>query len=658
MNPILVSNAYILESVQPETLEEPAGKSTILYANRFSGVEEVEMDEELAEILNSAIGTAGNNVLVQLKQKMQAYPGGPWYIDSNDGIVHIHNRKFTQKTAHVYTYLDEPGEVLSASFKIVEVYKQNTAGLAAYINAVNKAVSAILNPTVENPPERPFKPLDPADIKGVLGGTPTEYSDSLILAHPPGMYDERWKEYNEARNRQLQRTMKKQMEQNKADDEYKKEWDSKTPQQRQAVRNQYSSTAFDRAVDAGLEAKVREAPEYKALIIKWDYYVEMCNTYGSESAQAKKAWDEYKGAGADRAYISGIKTDAFWDYREFNLTVFNQYQESNNVSGGYYNASAEQTSSRQRSLQKKLEDWKKLMGSKLKGDVTIVSQGSWTMVNRTVTKGRTSTDRGDEYVTIKEKCPIKIKAYTLQQQPYKYPLSRLLGEYKSSASGVDNPMAAMQAAAANIGRAKKEKQLQANIRVVGNPELESAQQFIIQNVGKKYSGVWYIKAVSHSFEHGQGYICDVTLSKQLGKSKTSGDGATVNTRNYTSGQGTGTTSKKGRPLANRVPSDNYTYQDAMNEQWTAEEALYIEHAVMSQTTEAGARQALESQSYNVADKNKYNRETGSSTSYVTMGNGTVSGYYRAEYGRVKREPVKLPKQAMDVMKKWKQANGK
>ena len=122
-NPILISNQYIFEAVQPETSDEPVGKSTILYANRFAGVQETDIqDEALLDILNSTIGTSGNNVLVQLKQKMKAYPGGPWYIDSNDGVVHIHNRKFTEKTSHVYTYMAEPGEVLSASFRIVEVY--------------------------------------------------------------------------------------------------------------------------------------------------------------------------------------------------------------------------------------------------------------------------------------------------------------------------------------------------------------------------------------------------------------------------------------------------------------------------------------------------------------------------------------------------------
>ncbi|MCM1438807.1 MAG: hypothetical protein NC131_06300 [Roseburia sp.] len=656
MDPILISNSYILEAVQPETLEEPVGKSTILYANRFSGVQEVDIqDPALLEILNSTIGSSGNNVLVQLKQKMQAYPGGPWYVDSNDGVVHIHNRKFTQKTAHVYTYLAEPGEVLSASFKIVEVYKQNTAGLAAYVNAVNKTVAALLNPQVDNPPEQPIKTPTREELRKMLS-THDRKSQirQEVLKQFPGYADTCYLEIEVNRRLNMENAIQGIAQREQADANYQREWNAKTPQQRQAVRNQYCNTAFNNAVDNGLEARVRQSPEYQPLIIKWDYYRKMCDQYGSNSPQAKKAWDEYKGAGADRAYISGIKTDEYWDWHEWDMPVWNTRLISTSI-GSAPNAATSQN----QAIQTAITNWKKKMGSKLRGEVTIMSNSGWKEVNRYVTKARGSIDRGEEYISIKEKCTLHVKAYTLSAKPYRYPLSRLLGEYTSNGAGAgSNPMAAMQAAAANIGRAKKEKQLQANIRVVGNPHLESTQQFIIQNVGSKYSGVWYIKAVSHVFEHGQGYICDVTLSKQLGKSKASGGSSTVNTRNYTSGQGKGSTSKKGRPLANRVPSDDYTYQDAMNEQWTAEEALYIENAVMSQPDEASARRTLEAQSYNVADKNMYNRQNNASTRYVTVGNGTATSSYNPGYSRVKREPVKLPKQALDVLRRYKSSKGK
>ena len=648
-NPVLVSNAYIMEAVQPQTLEEPVGKSTILYANRFAGVQEVDVqDSTLLEILNSTIGTSGNNVLVQLKQKMKAYPGGPWYIDSNDGVVHVHNRKFTNKTAHVYTYMAEPGELLSASFRIVEVYKQDTAGLAAYVNAVNKTVSALLNPQVDNPPERPVT-VSPEERRQDMNRLQRE----RLVQVPDNTRVDNTRVRIQMENYRVNQRIRQQ---NNAIAQRGREWSSKTPQQRQQVRNQYCNQAFNQAVDAGLEARVRQAPEYRNLIIKWDYYKQMCEEYGSNSQQAKKAWQEYKGAGADRAYISGISTKAYWDWHKLYLNVTNTYQSDNNVTGGRGLQSAEQ--SRQASIQRAINTWKNSHRGRFSGSVNIIDYGTWTTVKRRTFRYNTPEQRGDTYTQVTEKCRLTVQVYCLMSKPYKYPLSRLLGEYTSSGSGsVSNPLAAMQQAAANIGRGKKEKQLQATVRVVGNPELESTQQFTLQNVGKKYSGVWYIKTVTHVFEHGQGYTCDLELSKQQGKSKVSGTSDEINTRNYTS-NGSGTTSKKGRPKANRIPSDNYTYQDAMNEQWTAEESLYIQHAVMSQPDETSARRVLEREAYNVADKNKYNHDNRANTQVVTMGNGTVNRNYSYKYRGVQRQKVRLPKQALDVLESYKRNRGK
>lgn len=629
LNPVLVSNAYIMEAVQPQTLEEPVGKSTILYANRFAGVQEVDVqDSTLLEILNSTIGTSGNNVLVQLKQKMNAYPGGPWYIDSNDGVVHVHNRKFTNKTAHVYTYMAEPGELLSASFRIVEVYKQNTAGLAAYVNAVNKTVSALLNPQVDNPPERPVaasledrrqdrdKLLDRLQRERLV-----QVPDNTRVDNP--------------RVRIQTENYRNLSQQNNITQQFR-EWSSKTPQQRQQVRSQYCDQAFNQAVDAGLEAKVRQAPEYRNLIIKWDYYKQMCEEYGSNSQQANKAWQAYKGAGADRAYISGISTKAYWDWHELYINVTNTYQSYSSVTAGIIGGrglqSAEQ--SRQASIQRAINTWKNSHRGRFSGSVNIIDYGTWTTVERKTFKYNTTEHRGDTYTQVTEKCRLTVKVYCLMSKPYRYPLSRLLGEYTSSGSGsVSNPLAAMQQAAANIGRGKKEKQLQATVRVVGNPELESTQQFTLQNVGNKYSGVWYIKTVTHVFENGKGYTCDLTLSKQQGKSKVSGTSDEINTRNY-------------------------TYQDAMNEQWTAEESLYIKHAVMSQPDETSARRVLEREAYNVADKNKYNHDNQANTQIVTMVNGTVNRDYSYKYRGVQRQKVRLPKQALDVLESYKRNRGK
>jgi hypothetical protein len=119
---IISNQAY--QAIQVQTEVTPEVQGTILYANQFSGIGQVGMPDDLAEVLNSNLGTIGNNVLVQLEAKMAAYGNGPWYVDSRDGVIYIHNRKFQQPPHHTYIFQAENGEVLRVSFTTQRSTKQ------------------------------------------------------------------------------------------------------------------------------------------------------------------------------------------------------------------------------------------------------------------------------------------------------------------------------------------------------------------------------------------------------------------------------------------------------------------------------------------------------------------------------------------------------
>ena len=57
-------------------------------------------------------------------------------------------------------------------------------------------------------------------------------------------------------------------------------------------------------------------------------------------------------------------------------------------------------------------------------------------------------------------------------------------------------------------------QLTATAVFVGDPFLEKSQNLEIQNISDKYSGVWYIKSVTHQFDTGSGYLCNVKFIKK------------------------------------------------------------------------------------------------------------------------------------------------
>lgn len=99
----LLSNKVYQQMQPPSNIvdyEPPVG--TIIYANQFSGIAKVDMPKELKDIFNSDYGEVGNNVLVQLEQKVDALPDGPWYVDTRDGVIHIHNQKKLQAPIHSY----------------------------------------------------------------------------------------------------------------------------------------------------------------------------------------------------------------------------------------------------------------------------------------------------------------------------------------------------------------------------------------------------------------------------------------------------------------------------------------------------------------------------------------------------------------------------
>ena len=135
----VISNK-VYESLQVPTEQSRNTVGKILYANSFSGVAQVPMPADLKALIDSDLGLIGNNILVQLEQKMKGYPNGPWYIDSRDGVIYIHNRKFTQEPEYNYIYQSENGEVLRVSFTMQNVTKRAKAQLTETIDPDDKGL--------------------------------------------------------------------------------------------------------------------------------------------------------------------------------------------------------------------------------------------------------------------------------------------------------------------------------------------------------------------------------------------------------------------------------------------------------------------------------------------------------------------------------------
>ena len=132
----VISNQVFTAIQQSKSYEAHTG--TIIYANKYSGLQEVPMPETFKTILDSGLGSIGTNPLQQLRAKLEGLPGGPWFLDSRNGTIYIHNRKFQEDVVHNYVYQAENGEVLQISFETQRTSKSLSSISSGNIDPYSK----------------------------------------------------------------------------------------------------------------------------------------------------------------------------------------------------------------------------------------------------------------------------------------------------------------------------------------------------------------------------------------------------------------------------------------------------------------------------------------------------------------------------------------
>lgn len=114
--------------------------------------------------------------------------------------------------------------------------------------------------------------------------------------------------------------------------------------------------------------------------------------------------------------------------------------------------------------------------------------------------------------TMTRKVKAKVKIRRMKKVPFLVPIYKLYHNLFSRYGGADKVTWAMNANA-NGGLKISERKLVCQMTVVGRPSLQSSQIISLENVGKRWSGFWYIKSVQHSMDAGQGYLCTLDLVK-------------------------------------------------------------------------------------------------------------------------------------------------
>lgn len=430
----VISNK-VYESLQVPTEQSRTTTGKILYANRFSGVAQVAMPSDLKSLIDSDLGLIGNNILVQLEQKMKGYANGPWYIDSRDGVIYIHNRKFQEEPEYNYIYQSENGEVLRVSFATQKVTKRVKAQLT--------------------------QALDPED-KGLIVGSTDITEPEQRYGAKAQKYNSAMKEYGSQKPYVAYNAGKQEALDNLSTEQYREAINTAVnnlPNDKKRVIQQILKNSKN---GKELESNLRQLLENERYLFTGEYKME----YLAEEWVDPR---EYDPEGGTITHMVNIRTFSSNPYEK--QMIDNQSQRG----------------------------------------ISAMEKNPYITVYPDTYKVEYSGD-GVTTPTMTRKVKAKVKIRRMKKVPFLVPIYKLYHNLFSRYGGADKVTWAMNANA-NGGLKISERKLVCQMTVVGRPSLQSSQIISLENVGKRWSGFWYIKSVQHSMDAGQGYLCTLDLVK-------------------------------------------------------------------------------------------------------------------------------------------------
>lgn len=530
MNTTIISN-QVFQSIQSgEGSESHTG--TILYANKYAGVSPVDMPNDIKKILDSDIGSVGTNPIVQLKNKLAALPNGPWYIDCRNGILYIHNRKFNEDAVHDYVYQSENGEVLSLTFETQRRTKSLGHSIGCGIDPFSKDIvgvnSNVKSPT-PGPGEKDRKPIK-TNIKVVAAIDSTRVVNSNANnARIQAEFRERSKSYTKKMAAQRKETESRYQS-------YKK--GNTANKQFTKLVNGSSNSRKDkwaRNIYAKLDAVDRVDLSNRA-VAEWK------KSHNRNSVL--KLVREYFGYGK-HMLISPIWKEQWVDPTTYTGNNTFQGRAANFLDSGqsYYD---------QKNLNEKLTVMKSDPKIKILSNVAISNPDP--------------TGRPFKHYRVKVFRLTYTKGQVDSSQIVTDWLIRLINPAYTSNGSSNNDVSVSNGGGigsyapglvGNTGRTVTEKKLVVTLRVIGRPSLESSQIIHISNVGKKWSGDYYIKTCSHDMSPDMGYTCTLELNKNGEKAEVESTTTKLSTTKVVSDLSSSSDNKYNKSrVSNNTPSSN------------------------------------------------------------------------------------------------------
>lgn len=526
MNQKLISNQEVFRSVQPTTIKvEPDFKSTILYSNRFASTSPVEASGELLQILNSSIGSAGTNVLIQLKQKLTLLEGGPWYIDLINGVIHIHNRRYTSEPVSYYSYQSENGEVLTATFREVEQYK-SLGSMKSFVDNLTKGLQSFVGNLQSSIQEQIKVQLDERKELDNYYNAPKKRLESQTkktLSHQPDKtrVDREGVEIeaSNSKNSHVRPDVLKAKIGYKFSN--KKQRDAEIASRQKEVRDNIDKTA-------ALNLARRQSPEVDKALKRYEQLLANPNADPNEVEASKQFL--YKVANGKKV-LAGTSRGLYGEFYKY-VTIYD-FAHSGSSGANTVGPTAEVINSgapgKGEMDAKVREAVNRLLATNVSRGWEYVgyTPGTWKPVTGWMTPSQANGNWYSAFETgmyKKYKAVVKVKFKGYYGMDVYEDLSKVIngGIPRSTPYTPINVGNFLNNAKNNLGRQKKEKRLECNLLVIGNPHLETCQQVYLSNVSSAYSGLWYIAKVIHKLEASSGYTTECLLLRSMPKKRTEG----------------------------------------------------------------------------------------------------------------------------------------
>lgn len=495
MNTSIANNPVFQNLQVGEKHESTTG--TIIYANKYSGVSPIAMPKEIKDILDSNVGTIGTNPIIQLKNKLAALPNGPWYIDCRNGLLYIHNKKFNEKPVHNYVYQSENGEVLSLSFETQRRTKSLGHSTGGGIDPFSKDIVGV-NSNIKSPTPGPgtkevkkttnnrFRVVAAIDATRVINSQAEMMRIKLETPH-----------------------MNKVLQKKKA-------------AQRKVVESKY--TAYKKGNTTSKQFSRNVAAAKSTAKDKWarNIYSKL-NPQDRVDLSSKVAQEWRKSHNRNtilklvRGYFGYGKHTLVTQYWKEQWVDPTTYTGNNTFQGPAINlGSDDMTGTRSEyninlantSLARMRQDphIKVLSGLTISNPDDPNKSFSRHHRHYRVKVFRLAYGRGQvDSSQIVTDWLIRLISPTATKNT-----SQSISGSTGGSFGISNYTPGLLG---NSGRRVTEKKLVVNLRVIGRPSLESSQIIHIDNVGKKWSGDYYIKSCSHDMSVDMGYTCTLELNK-------------------------------------------------------------------------------------------------------------------------------------------------